>query len=371
MLIGNRGKYLGIVFGVTFATLLIGQQASIFCGLMSLTTSQIRDIQGASIWVMDANVQFIDDVKPLSDTALYRVRGVEGVRWAVPLYKGISRARLPDGNFQQTILIGVDDASLVGAPREMIVGSLADLGQPESIIIDERGFNQLWPDEPLTLGKTFEMNDKRAVVVGVCKASRTFQTFPIVYTRYSRAIRYVPPQRQVLSFILAEPQPEADPRAVCVAIQQTTRLRALTRDEFYWQTIDYYLRKTGIPVNFGITVALGFLVGAAISGQTFYLFTIENLHQFGTLKALGASDGKIVKMILTQAAVIAAIGYSLGIGFAALFGFAVRDAERLAFFMPWQVPALTAVAVCLMVVLASLLSIRRVLVLEPAVVFRG
>ncbi len=117
MLTGNRGKYLGIILGIAFASLLIAQQASIFCGLMLQTSGQIRDIdaRGADIWVMDRNVQFSDDIKPLSENDLYRVRGVPGVSWAVRLYKGLTRSRLADGNFQQTILLGLDDATLVGA----------------------------------------------------------------------------------------------------------------------------------------------------------------------------------------------------------------------------------------------------------------
>ena len=117
MLTGNRGKYLGIILGIAFASLLIAQQASIFCGLMLQTSGQIRDIDahGADIWVMDRNVQFSDDIKPLSENDLYRVRGVPGVSWAVRLYKGLTRSRLADGNFQQTILLGLDDATLVGA----------------------------------------------------------------------------------------------------------------------------------------------------------------------------------------------------------------------------------------------------------------
>jgi putative ABC transport system permease protein len=85
MLVGDKTKYLGIVFGVTFAALLMGQQSAIFCGLMRNTTSQIRDIEGADLWVMDPSVQFVDDVKPMSTNKLLRVRGVEGVAWAVKL----------------------------------------------------------------------------------------------------------------------------------------------------------------------------------------------------------------------------------------------------------------------------------------------
>lgn len=194
MLIGDQTKYFGIVFGVSFAALLMTQQLAIFCGLMRNTTSQIRDIAGADIWVMDKSVQFVDDVKPMSEGKLQIVRGVEGVEWAVRLYKGIGRARLGDGNFQQMILIGLDDAYLVGAPTpdRMIHGSVEDLRQPDSVIIDEFGWRYLYKDEPFVPGKTLEMNDKRAVIVGMCVCNPTFQTFPILYGTYSQTAKFVP-----------------------------------------------------------------------------------------------------------------------------------------------------------------------------------
>src|SRR5688572_30744714 len=120
---------------------------------MNMTTSQIRDVKGVDIWVMDPNVQFVDDIKPLSEKDLFRVRGVAGVDWAVRFYKGLARSRLPDGNFQQVILLGLDDNSLVGAPTEMIVGDLRDLYQPDALIIDDAGYAQLWPGEPYRIGK--------------------------------------------------------------------------------------------------------------------------------------------------------------------------------------------------------------------------
>lgn len=371
MLTGNRAKFMGIVLGVTFAALLIAQQASIFCGLMLMTTSQIRDIQGAQIWVMDPNVQFIDDIKPMSEVELFRVRGVPGIEWAVRLYKGLSRAKLDDGTFQQVILLGLDDASMVGAPAEMVYGSIADLRRPDAIIMDENGYAQLWPGEKFQPGKVFEMNDRRAQIVGLCKARRTFQTFPVVYTRYSAATRFAPPERKMMSFILANAQSDASVEEVCQRITAQTGLQAMTNDQFAWKTIDYYMLKTGIPINFGITVFLGFLVGTAIAGQTFYLFTIENLKQFGALKAMGAGNLKLLGMIMLQAAVVAFIGYSLGVGAAALFGHMSSDSPQLAYYMPWEVLWGTGVAVVLISILSSLLCIRRVMVLEPAIVFQG
>ena len=372
MLIGNRVKYLGIVFGVMFAALLIAQQASIFCGLMSLTVSQIRDVEGVDIWVMDRNVQFVDDVKPLSDTELFRVKGVPGVDWAVRFYKGIARARLQEGSYEQMILLGLDDATLVGAPDGVFMGSIAALRTPDAVIMDEAGYRRIWPGEPYRLGRVFEMNDRRAVVVGLTKASRTFQSFPIVYTRYSQAVLFAPPERKVLSFVLANAEPGVACEEVCRRITAQTGLQALTRQQFVWKTIRYYLAKTGIPVNFAITVLLGFIVGTAIAGQTFYLFTVENIRQFGALKAMGTGNGTILLMVLSQALQVGLVGYGVGVGLAALFGYAVaRGQSRLSFFMPWQVLVIAAVAVFLIVLLASLLSIRKVLVVDPAIVFRG
>jgi len=371
MLIGNRAKYLGIVFGVVFAALLIAQQSSIFCGLMLLTISQIRDTQGPDIWVMDGNVQYVDDIKPLADTELFRVKGVPGVEWAVRFYKGVVRARLEEGSYEQMILLGIDDDTLVGAPEGVFMGSVADLRKPDAVIIDKVGYEKIWPGEPLRLGRVFEMNDRRAVIVGITTASKTFQSFPIVYTRYSQAVRYAPRERKVLSFVLAEAAPGVPAEEVCRRIEAQTGLQALTQRQFTRKTLRHYLAKTGIPINFGITVFLGFLVGTAIAGQTFYLFTVENIRQFGALKAMGTSNWTILWMVLSQALQVGLVGYGVGVGLAALFGVATKGFGRLSFFMPWQVLALTAAAVLVIVLLASLLSIRKVLVVDPAIVFRG
>jgi putative ABC transport system permease protein len=216
------------------------------------------------------------------------------------------------------------------------------------------------------------MNDRRAVLVGVCEATAPFQTFPVVYSRYSQAIQFVAGERKVMSFVLAQPQQQVTPTQLVHRIADHTGLMAKTRNEFVWFIVGYYMRSTGIPVNFGITITLGFIVGTAIAGQTFYLFTLENLKQFGALKAMGVTNGRLTLMVLLQASVVGLIGYGLGIGMTAGFFEATRNVTALAgFYLPWQVAAGSAGAVAIIIVLASLLSLRKVLLLEPAVVFRG
>jgi putative ABC transport system permease protein len=372
MLTGDRSKYFGIIFGVTFATFLMAQQVSVFSRIIGRTASQILDVRDADIWVMDNKVRYVDEVPGLPETNLQRVRGVDGVAWAVKLYKGQIRARLGDGNFRIVVLLGLDDATLVGAPAEMIAGSLADLAQPDAVIIDKAGYEYMWPGEPYRLGRTFEMNDRRAVLVGICKASAPFFSMPIIYTRYSQASWFVPRERNLMTYVLVKPEAGLQAAELCQRIERQTGLVALTADQFRWRTMGYFLGSTGIPVNFGITIALGFVIGVAIAGQTFYLFTIENLKQFGALKAMGLSNLRIVGMILLQALVVGVIGYGLGMGLAAAFFESTKHITHLAGMgMYWQVMAGVGVAVLVIVALSSLLSIRRVLVLEPAVVFRG
>lgn len=372
MLTGDRSKYVAILFGVSFACLLIAQQSATFCGIMLRTTGQIRDIHGCDIWVMNPGVRYLDDLKAMSDNAVFRVRGVPGVAWAVPLYRGQGQAQLASGQFQGLILMRVDDSTLTGSPVHLLVGKLGDLQLPDAVLVDEAGFHQMWPGEPPHTGKVIEMNDRRAVIVGVFRASQTFMTMPLLYTRFSQATLFIPPSRRMLSFVLVKCQLDLAPEAVARRIQEQTGLLALTSQEFIQLTTNYYLQHTGIPINFGTTVLLGFFVGCAIAGQTFYLFTVENLKQFGTLKAMGLSNCRIVAMILTQALVVSAVGYGLGIGLATLFGIISQKAwPMMSFFLPWQVLAITAAAVLLIALLSSLLSIRRVLVLEPATVFQG
>jgi putative ABC transport system permease protein len=174
-----------------------------------------------------------------------------------------------------------------------------------------------------------------------------------------------------MTFVLAQPEAGQDVKEVCRRIEEQTGLQAQTQDEFYWKTVFYFLGSTGIPVNFGITIVLGFIVGAAITGQTFYLFTIENLKQFGSLKAMGVGNLRIVGMIMVQAIVVGVLGYGLGLGLTAIFFEVTSPITHLAgLHLTWFAAVSVAVAVMVIITLTALLSIRKVLVLEPAVVFR-
>jgi putative ABC transport system permease protein len=372
MLLGDRAKYLGLIFAVAFSTFLMSHQSSIFTGIMQRTTSQIRDVADANLWAMDRKTRYFDEVKALTDDDLYRVRGVPGIEWAVPLFKGLPRAKALDGNFRVVIIMGVDDATLVGAPRNMVLGSAQNLRRPDAVIIDRVGYEFFFPKQPYELGKTLELNDHRATIVGIYNSSAPFQNLPVFYSRYSQALSYVGRERNLLSFVLAKAAPGVSDQEACRRIEAATGLHAATSSDFGWQTIWYYVEHTGIPLNFGITISIALVVGTIVAGQTFYIFTLENLKQFGALKAIGVTNWRITGMILLQALMVGVIGYSIGIGMtAAFFELTKNNLDLRGFSLLWQIAAGTGATVLLIVIAASLMSIRRVLVLEPAVVFRG
>jgi putative ABC transport system permease protein len=176
-----------------------------------------------------------------------------------------------------------------------------------------------------------------------------------------------------MSFVVAKTQDGFNVKDVAKKISKQTNLKAQTWEEFRDETFNYYISHTGIAINFGITVLLGFIIGAVISGQTFYIFVVENLKQFGALKALGVTNKKILQMVLTQAAVVGSIGYAFGIGLTSIFFKNVSGGASAfkGFFLPWQVVVGVAVAVVLIMIISSVISIRKVFVLDPAIVFRG
>jgi putative ABC transport system permease protein len=373
MLFGDPTKCLGLIFGVAFASLLIMQQSSIFVGLMTRTSSVILDAQEVNLWVMDPSVQYVDANRPMRDTELSRIRGVEGVAWAVPFFKLNTGVRSPTGNLQTAQIIGVDEATYIGVPRKVILGSLADLRRPDAVMIDRTGYKLLFPGRPLELGAAFEINDTRAVVAAIVENSAPFTSNITIYTTYPRATAYTNNGRTKLSFVVARAQEGLSPESVARKIEAETGLKARTSDEFTWDTINYILANTGIPISFGAVVGLGVIVGVVVAGLTFNMFVADNIKQFAALKAIGVTNATILRMVLVQASVVGAIGYCLGLGIVARFFDTVpKVATGLrGFYLPWQVAAAMACLTVVIMLVASGLSLRRVMTVDPAVVFRG
>ena len=371
MLTGDRMKFLGLVFGIAFSTLLITQQLTIFVNLLGRGATAVYNIQTVDLWVMDPVSRTPDVVFPMPATALDKVRSVEGVAWAVPHLRSVAAVRTPSGDLEGVSIVGVDDATLIGLPERFASGRPQDLASPDAVFIDDVGAEKLFTGvDPV--GRRLELNDQRAIVRGVVDVVPSFTAQVVLYTRYSEALNYVPGSRNRLSFVLAKAAPGVDPEVLARRIATETGLRVRTRDQFADDGINFIIENTGIPINFGITVALGFIVGIAIVGLTFSLFIRDNVKQFGALKAIGVHNGRITRMVAAQAALVGLIGYGLGLLMAALFiaiGAASGGAFK-GFYIPWQIPTMTLLGVVLILALTGWVALRTVLRTEPASVFR-
>jgi len=368
MLIGDRGKYIAVVAGITFSVFLIVQMVSVFIGILKRTTADIRTI-GAPVWVTDPSIKYIDDLQPLSSTALNSVRSVPGVEWAVPLFISNLRARLPNGTFQSIRLIGIDSASLVGRPAHIVAGRLEDIYQSNAILINKRGLRKLGFPK---LGDTFEVNDRQARIVGIVDVETNLFDLPIIFTTFERALEFTPPERKQLTFVLVKPRADASIARLKDDVRRRTGLLALTKEELQSMTIRYYLTQTGIGMNFSIITLLGFIVGAAITGQTFHTFGIENLKQFAALKAMGVGKWTLIRMVILQSAIVGILGYGLGVGAASLLlNILLEKLPNYTAVTPPQLLIGTLFMTMMICAIAALLVLGRILRVEPAEVFRG
>ncbi len=371
MLTGDRTKFYGLLFGIAFSTLLITQQLTIFVNLIERGASGAYNVPSADVWVMDPVSRTTEVNLPMPSTALERVRSVRGVEWAVPHLRAGASVRTKDGDLEGVTVIGVDDATLIGLPRDMVIGNPKVLDQPDTVIIDDVGTLRFFPPGYDPVGERLELNDQRAVIAGVADAIPSFTSQVTLYTRYSRALNFVPGTRNRLSFVLVGAAKGVTAEALAARITARTGLRARTRDELARDGVNFIIENTGIPLNFGITVALGFIVGVAIVGLTFSLFIRDNIKQFGALKAIGVSNVTIRRMVAAQAGLVGLIGYGLGVLGTVLFiwGFSSNPTFK-GFYIPWQIPIISLVAITLILALTGLLALRSVLNTEPASVFR-
>jgi putative ABC transport system permease protein len=373
MLFGDRAKYLLLVSGISFATILMTQGFALFYGILGFSYATVSNIR-APIWVVDPLVQQVADNQPLRDTDLDRVRSVEGVAWATPIYVGGSQARLvgDGGSSQQVTIVGIDAGTLAGAPTKMIAGSVLDLQRAESVVVDQNFVAQVksMRSIDLKIGDVFEMNDRRALIVGIAALNQGIGGATYVYTTWDRAKDYVPGQRNMLTHVLAAPSPGRSTEDVCHAISQATGLKALSEAGLKRLSERFMVRYSPIPFVVGVIVVIGFVIGVAISGQTFYAFVFENTRYLGALKAMGTSNATLAGMILLQALIVGLIGFGLGVGVMSAF-FLMIPAGRVPLQLLWPVPVGVLGAVLIICMGAALLSVLRIARIEAAIVFRA
>jgi putative ABC transport system permease protein len=353
--------------GIVFAVVLIVVELGLFVGF-TVTTSNLIDNSGADLWVTSKHVPYVEQGVPFSERKLYQVRAVPGVAKAEKLITRWVEWKRPDGRQESVQVVGFDVDENLGRPWNLVQGRVEDLKRPDAIIMDEIYKQKLAVDHAEQL---FEINGKRARVVGFTQGIRAFTTSPYVFTTFKRAQEYANIPDDQTTYILVKLAPGANPEQVRHELLDRVKdVDVVTNREFSRMTQFYWMFTTGAGVAVLLAALLGLVVGFVVVAQTIYATTMDHLREFGTLKAMGAPNSYVYKVIIKQAAISAVIGYFLGM-IVSVFVVHASQKGGAAILMPTPMAIGMFFLTLFMCIGAALVSINKVTRLDPAMVFKG
>jgi putative ABC transport system permease protein len=311
----------------------------------------------------------VDNGEPLAAASRAVVAGhacVERVRGIVFTYASL---RKPSGIVDSVQVIGFEPSPGQNLlPWSMTVGLPADLHRPMRVAVDELDFGKLELGGR-RLGAPLEVGGRTVYVAGVTQGIRSFSLAPYVFAEAGSAQAITGLADGQFNFWVVDLKKRSCLEEVRQYVSRHVDLSAQTREEFEALTQEYWVAGSGAGTALGFSALLGLIVGVVIVGQTLYSLTKEHLRELGTLKAMGASRREILGFIGWQALFLAGFGAVLGT--AASFGVKqlMFDYGLLIELSP-SVLALGIGSVLLICALASIGSVRTVLKLDAAEVFK-
>lgn len=365
----DKAKSIGVVIGIVISTFLIGQQFGIATFLMGLMSTLVDNSNG-DIWVVDAKTRDANTLGKLDVRIVREVRSIEGVAAAYGLVLSNGTAVFPNGKSVPVTLIGSEAPAFAAGPLpgKIRQGSLAQLQTEAAVSADfyDAPVYDLSPN----VGLQLEINGKRAVIGAQTDNLRGFGG-NTMYTTIERARYFGNSSDTKISAVIVQVQPGFTPEQVRDNINRHLfGIRAWTRPDLSKSTVNYVLGSTGIGVSTGTLILFAIISGFFIIGLTMYSAALDRIRDYGTLKAIGASNGYVRRLILTQALLFALTGFT--IAYALLEGFRNGVRSRgLIFAFPWEVKLGILAVTLFIAVFGAVFALRRITRLEPAAVFRG
>ncbi len=359
---------LGVTLtGIVFALVLVLVQFGLFLGFMD-TTANIVASSKADLWITAPGIPHVNGGTPIPESRRYRALAVDGVDKVEKYNIQFVQWKLPTGSQEAVQIVGFDLDTGLGGPWNIVAGSVDDLRGEDTVMVDELYKEKLGVTG---LGHVAEIQGKRARVVGFTRAIRSFTTSPYVFTSFKNSLNYARIQPDETLFMLVRTKPGANIRAVQRALlAQVPGVDVYTNSELQKKTQNYWLFSTGAGITTLMGAALGLMVGMVVVAQTIYASTVDHIREFGTLKAMGAGNSYVYKVIIQQALISAFFGYVFALA-AGYFVSKQSESGNAAILLPPEMAWGTLALAAVMCIGASVISIRKATTIDPALVFKG
>lgn len=357
------------VTGIAFSTILVLAQVGIYIGMVKNAVAVITHTD-ADIWIASKNIRNVDFGVPFPEERVYRVRSLPEVLWARRLIVYWGYLKLANGGQEQVEIIGFNPNTGFGAPWRMIEGGWRDVKGGRYLIMDKTSEKRIGK---LKVGSIWELDGKRFELVGISDGLKSFTTAPVVCMTFNELqnLSYGAIKPGETTYIAAKLRDKSESRKIAKILRARLKNNdVMTRDDFIMRTIRYWTIQTGIGMSIFLTAFLGLMIGGAIVGQTIYSNTMQHMKEYGTLKAMGATNRDIYRTIFSQAGINAAIGYAVG----AISIMSAKGVVEKAG-VPLYTSAVVFIVIFFMIGAASIMSawfsVKKIKTIDPVMVFKG
>ena len=364
----DKAKSIGVIVGILISTFLIGQQLGVFFFLSGLMGALATDVK-ADIWVVDSKTDDVNQLGQLDIRNLRSVQGINGVKEAFPLMISGASCIFKNGTSGAITLLGVDENHIDAliSTDKILAGNLPDLQLDGAVSAEFYEKKNLGGN--IDLRTNLEINGKRAFFVLQTKGFRGFGSSFCV-TTIERARFFSNQSATDISAILVNVENPKEIDAVVASINQNIfGLRAWPSQELATSSVKKILVSSGIALSTGTLIIFALIAGFFIIGLTMYSSALDRLKDYGTLKAIGAGNKYISRLILTQAMLFTIVGFVVGLVLLEGFKIGVAKSGLIFSFSPLVLIGMFS-TIGLISLSGASFALSRIRSVEPAAVFR-
>ena len=369
-MIFDKPKSIGIIIGIVISIFLIGQQLGTLRFLTTLMSGLIVNSNSAvnDIWIIDNVSSNVNSISKIDGRIAQEVKSIEGVKESYSIVIANTSVSFNGSKTSAVNLVGSDGPYFIAGPNadKIMQGSLNELYLQNAVSAEY--FNSKNLGVELYAGQTLEINNKVATVRVLTKNVQGFGG-DYMYTSLSNARFYGNFPNDKVSIVVVKAQPGVNIETLAGRINDTFfGVKAWPVEELKKATLSEILVTSNIGVSFGSLIVFAMISGFFIIGLTLYSSALDRLVDYGTLKAIGATNGFVTRLILTQALLFALIGFFIAFGLLILFKNGVANAG-LVIDLDWQLAFLLLTVTLIISVGGSLFAVVKISRLEPAAIF--